>query len=55
MEVNLLEKMDGFSLQAITIGHNPSKKYMENDSVHLTSYTASFPWSTDQQNYQGWF
>lgn len=54
MEVNLLEKMGACSLQAITIIHNPSRKYTENDSVHLMSYTASFPWSTGQQNYQGW-
>lgn len=43
MEVNLLEKMGAYSLQAIIISHNPSRKYMEDDSVHLMSYTASFP------------
>jgi len=43
MEVNLLEKMDACSLQAISTSHNPSRKYMENDSVRLMSYTTSFP------------
>lgn len=46
MEVNLLEKLGACLLQAITIGHNPFRIHMENDSLHLMSYTASFPWST---------
>lgn len=43
MKDNLLEKMGACLLQAITIGHNPFRVYMENDSVNLMSLTASFP------------
>lgn len=46
MEVSLLGKMGACLLRAITIGHNPFRINMENDSVYLMSYTASFPWNT---------
>lgn len=46
MGASLLEKMGACLLPAITIGHNPFRICMENDSVNLMSYTARFSWST---------